>query len=101
MRMTERKPTSVGEILTHEFLAPLELSQTQLARQMGVPPRLVNELCRNKRSITADSALMLARVFGNSPQFWQNLQQKQDLWDATHDAKRRERIEKARPFEAA
>ncbi|HSP58040.1 MAG TPA: HigA family addiction module antitoxin, partial [Halomonas sp.] len=76
--MTERKPTSVGEILTHEFLAPLELSQTQLARQMGVPPRLVNELCRNKRSITADSALMLARVFGNSPQFWLNLQQKQD-----------------------
>lgn len=44
---------------------------------------------------------MLARVFGNSPQFWLNLQQKQDLWDATHDAKRRERIEKARPFEAA
>ena len=101
MRMTERKPTSVGEILAHEFLEPLDLTQTQLARQMGVAPRLVNELCRNKRAITADTALMLARVFGNSPQFWLNLQQKQDLWAATHDVKRRERIEKAKPLVAA
>lgn len=101
MMQTSRKPTTVGEILNHEFLEPLGLNQTQLAQQMGVHPRLVNELCRNKRAITADTALMLARVFGNSPQFWLNLQQKTDLWEATHDERRRARIEKARPLRAA
>jgi addiction module HigA family antidote len=96
-----RKPTTVGEVLSHEFLEPFEISQTRLAEKMGVSPRLVNELCRNKRAVTADTALMLARVFGNSAQFWLNLQQKVDLWEATHDAKRLERIEKAQPLEFA
>ncbi|CBV42257.1 MULTISPECIES: HigA family addiction module antitoxin [Halomonas] len=101
MILTNRKPTTVGEVLTQEFLEPLGLSQTKLAERMGVSPRLVNELCRNKRAVTADTALMLGRVFGNSAQFWLNLQQKSDLWEATHDAKRRERIEKAKPLEVA
>ncbi|QTP58905.1 HigA family addiction module antidote protein [Billgrantia antri] len=96
-----RKPTTVGEMLTHEFLEPFDLSQTKLAERMGVSPRLVNELCRNKRAVTADTALMLSRVFGTSPQFWLNLQQKVDLWEAVHDAKRLERIEKAQPLECA
>ncbi|WP_275287300.1 HigA family addiction module antitoxin [Halomonas elongata] len=101
MILTNRKPTTVGEVLTLEFLEPLGLSQTKLAERMGVSPRLVNELCRNKRAVTADTALMLGRVFGNSAQFWLNLQQKSDLWEATHDVKRRERIEKAKPLEVA
>ncbi|OBX36668.1 putative HTH-type transcriptional regulator YbaQ [Halomonas elongata] len=101
MILTNRKPTTVGEVLTQEFLEPLGLSQTKLAERMGVSPRLVNELCRNKRAVTADTALMLGRVFGNSAQFWLNLQQKSDLWEATHDAKRRGRIEKAKPLEVA
>ncbi|MBW5798960.1 HigA family addiction module antitoxin [Halomonas elongata] len=101
MILTNRKPTTVGEVLTQEFLEPLGLSQTKLAERMGVSPRLVNELCRHKRAVTADTALMLGRVFGNSAQFWLNLQQKSDLWEATHDAKRRERIEKAKPLEVA
>ncbi|WP_328717397.1 HigA family addiction module antitoxin [Halomonas elongata] len=101
MILTNRKPTTIGEVLTQEFLEPLGLSQTKLAERMGVSPRLVNELCRNKRAVTADTALMLGRVFGNSAQFWLNLQQKSDLWEATHDAKRRERIEKAKPLEVA
>ncbi|MCE0734493.1 HigA family addiction module antitoxin [Halomonas sp. G15] len=101
MIQTKRKPTTIGEMLAHEFLEPLELTQTKLADQMGVSPRLVNELCRNKRAVTADTALMLSRVFGNSAQFWLSLQQKVDLWEATHDAKRRERIEKAKPLEVA
>lgn len=96
-----RKPTSVGDMLTHEFLEPLELSQTKLAERMGVNARLVNELCRNKRAVTADTALMLSRVFGNTAQFWLSLQQKMDIWEATHDAKRLERIEKAQPLERA
>jgi addiction module HigA family antidote len=101
MFKTNRKPTTVGEVLTHEFLEPFDLSQTKLAEKMGVSPRLVNELCRNKRAVTADTALMLSRVFGNSAQFWLNLQQKVDLWEATHDARRLERIERARPLEFA
>nr|WP_298410308.1 HigA family addiction module antitoxin [uncultured Halomonas sp.] len=101
MIQTNHKPTTVGEMLTHEFLEPLGLSQVRLAQAMGVAPRLVNELCRDRRAVTADTALMLSRVFGNSAQFWLNLQQKNDLWKAMHDAKRRERVERARPLENA
>lgn len=98
MIQTNHKPTTVGEMLTHEFLEPLGLSRVRLAQAMGVAPRLVNELCRDRRAVTADTALMLSRVFGNSAQFWLNLQQKNDLWKAMHDAKRRERVERAHPL---
>ena len=82
MPQTERKPVSVGEMLTEEFLAPMGLTQGALAEAMGVPRKLVNELCNNRRAITADTALMLARVFGNSPDFWLNTQRLTDLWEA-------------------
>jgi addiction module HigA family antidote len=49
---------------------------------MGVERKLVNELCNDRRSVTADTALMLARVFGNSPEFWLNVQRRTDLWEA-------------------
>jgi addiction module HigA family antidote len=88
-------------MLIHEFLQPLGLSQTELARLMGVAPRLVNELCRDKRAMTADTALILSRVFGNSASFWLNCQQKTDLWAAMHDTRRRQRIESARPMVSA
>lgn len=101
MIQTNRKPSTVGEILTHEFLEPLDLSQTRLAEKMGVHHRLVNEICRGRRAVTADTAIMLGRVFGNTPQFWLNLQQMNDIWEATHDAKRLERINKAQPLEMA
>ncbi|MFG6665931.1 HigA family addiction module antitoxin [Halomonas sp. HNIBRBA4712] len=96
--MTERKPTTVGEMLTLEFLEPLELSQSALARQMGTTPRLVNEICNDKRALTAETAIMLATVFGNTPDFWLNLQQKGDLWKALHSEKSMARIRKARPI---
>lgn len=95
---THRQPTSPGAMLVHEFLEPLGLTQVALAYAMGVTPRLVNELCRDKRAVTADTALMLARVFGNSAQFWLNCQQKTDLWRALHEPRRRDRIERARPL---
>ncbi|WP_447955828.1 HigA family addiction module antitoxin [Vreelandella sp. EE7] len=98
MMMTERKPTTVGEMLTLEFLEPLELTQSALARQMGTTPRLVNELCNNKRALTAETAIMLATVFGNTPDFWLNLQQKNDLWKAYHSKKSQERIRRAHPI---
>ena len=82
MLMTKRKPATTGEILTEEFMKPLGISQTELAEQTGLPRKHVNELCRGRRAITADTALILSRVFGNSPDFWLNTQRRTDLWEA-------------------
>jgi addiction module HigA family antidote len=83
-------------MLTEEFLTPMNLTQGALAEAMGVERKLVNELCNDRRAVTADTALMLSRVFGNSPEFWLNVQRRTDLWDALHTPKRRQRIEQAR-----
>ena len=72
-------PIHPGEILAEEFLAPLNLSQYRLAKGIGVPPRRINEIVHGTRSITADTALRLARFFGTSPEFWVNLQTHYDL----------------------
>ncbi|MGD0802029.1 MAG: HigA family addiction module antitoxin [Terracidiphilus sp.] len=96
MLSTERKPVKVGEMLTEEFLTLMNLTQRALAAAMGVERKLVNELCNDRRTVTADTALMLARVFGNSPEFWLNVQRRTDLWEALHTPKRRARIEQAR-----
>ncbi|MCX7342247.1 MAG: HigA family addiction module antitoxin [Hyphomicrobiales bacterium] len=101
MLLTERKPVSVGEMLREEFMEPLGLTQGQLAEAMGVQRKHVNELCTDRRTITADTALMLARIFGNSADFWLNLQRRNDLWDALHSPERRQRIERAKPLERA
>ena len=98
MLMTKRKPASIGEILVEEFMKPLALTQGDLAEAMGVPRKHVNELCNDRRTLTADTALMLARVFGNSAEFWLNAQRRNDLWDALHSRRRRVRIERARPL---
>jgi addiction module HigA family antidote len=68
-----------GEVLLEEFLKPMELSQNQLALGLGVHARRINEIVLKKRSITADTALSLARYFGTSPQFWLGLQTDYDL----------------------
>ena len=96
MLNTERKPASVGEMLTEEFLLPMRLTQGALAEAMGVQRRLVNEICKNRRAVTADTALILARVFGNSPDFWLNVQRRTDLWEALNTPKRRQRIDQAK-----
>ena len=100
MLTTKRKPASVGEILTGEFMARLGLTQAALAEVMGVPLEHVNELCNNRRGITTATALILARVFGNTPDFWLNTQRRGDLWQGLRDPKKRERIVRARPLEA-
>ncbi len=97
MNSTKRRPVSVGEILKEEFLSPMGLTQGQLAELMGVSRKTINELCGNRRTITADTALMLAKVFGNSAGFWLNLQQRNDLWEALNTEKRKIRIDAARP----
>jgi addiction module HigA family antidote len=86
-------------MLVEEFLTPLELTQGALAEAMGVQRKLVNELCNDRRAITADTALILARVFGNSPEFWLNVQRRTDLWEALHTPRRRQRIEQARALQ--
>ena len=72
-------PITPGEILLEEFLKPLEVSQYQLAKDVGVPPRRINEIVRGKRVVTAGTALRLARYFGTSDRFWLNLQTRHDL----------------------
>ena len=69
MNITKRQPVSVGEMITEEFFVPLDLTQGQLADAVGVSRKTVNELCTNRRAITVDTALMLAKVFGNTAQF--------------------------------
>lgn len=98
MRTTIRKPVSVGEMLIEEFMTPIGLTQTALAEAMGVPRKHVNELCNNRRSVTAATALILARVFGNSPDFWLNTQRRNDIWDVMHSPRERERVERAKPL---
>ena len=85
--MTKRKlrPVHPGEVLFEEFLKPKALSQNRLALDIGVHPRRINEIVLKKRSITADTALRLARYFGTSPQFWLGLQRDYDL-DIAADA---------------
>jgi addiction module HigA family antidote len=101
MLMTKRKPASVGEILIEEFMAPMDLTQGALAAAMGVQRKHVNELCNDRRAVTAATALILARVFGNSPDFWLNLQRRSDLWRALNSPRGRQRIKRARPLRAA
>ena len=83
--MTDKlSPIHPGEILLEEFLKPMNLSQNRLAIDIGVDTRRINEIVLRKRGMTADTALRLARFFGNSPQFWMGLQTQYDL-DVTQD----------------
>jgi addiction module HigA family antidote len=79
--MTDKKlaPVHPGEVLLEEFLKPMSLSQNRLAVSIGVPPRRINEIVLGKRSVSADTALRLARFFGTSAQFWLGLQSDYDL----------------------
>lgn len=71
-----------GEVLLEEFLIPMDLSQNQVARDISVPPRRINEIVLGKRAITADTAIRLARYFGTTEKFWFGLQADYDLEEA-------------------
>ncbi len=79
MRQKKLPPIHPGRILMDEFLKPMEISQYRLSNDISVPPRRINEIVHGKRAITADTALRLGLFFGNSPQFWLNLQSRYDL----------------------
>ncbi len=78
-RASKFPPVHPGEILLEEFLKPLGVSQYRLAKDVRVPPRRINEIVHEMRSITADTAIRLARYFGTSAAFWMNLQARYDL----------------------
>ena len=75
----EFAPITPGEMLKEEFLAEYGLSQNRLAKAVGISPNRIAEIVNNRRRITADTALRLGLYFGNSPEFWLNLQQMHDL----------------------
>ena len=79
--MSARKlsPIHPGEVLSEEFLTPMNLSQNRVALAIGVPPRRINEIVLGKRGVSADTALRLARYFNVSAQFWMGLQMDYEL----------------------
>ncbi|MGH3549131.1 MAG: HigA family addiction module antitoxin [Pseudonocardiaceae bacterium] len=72
-------PIHPGDVLLHEYLEPLGVTQHRLAVAIGVPPRRINEIVHGKRRISADTALRLARYFGTTERFWLNLQGRHDI----------------------
>jgi addiction module HigA family antidote len=91
--VTIRRPSKIdgvtthpGEMLLQEFLIPLGISQNQLALDIRVPATRIGQIVKGNRSITSDTALRLARYFGNSPEFWLNLQQMYDLSRARQES---------------
>jgi antitoxin HigA-1 len=80
--MAKLKNIHPGDVLLHDFLEPMDISQNKIARDISVPPRRINEIVLGKRAITADTALRLACYFGNSEKFWLGLQDDYDLEEA-------------------
>ena len=77
--MAKLTPVHPGEILSEEFLAPLGLSNNKLAIDLGIPASRIDQIVKGKRAITADTAFRLSLYFGNSPEFWMNLQASYEL----------------------
>lgn len=95
----KRRPTHPGEMLREDFLPDFGLTVTRLAEAVGVSRQTVNELLRGRRAVSAEMALRLARLFGNSPEFWINAQRAVDLWDAARTIKGE--IARIKPLRAA
>lgn len=84
----QRRPTHPGEMLREDFLSDYGLTVAQLAKRVDVSRQSINELLRERRSVSPEMALRLARLFGNSPEFWLNAQRAVDLWDAARAIKK-------------
>jgi addiction module HigA family antidote len=94
------KPVHPGEILREEYLKPYGLSMNKLAMDIRVPTTRIGEIVNERRGITSDTALRLARYFNTSPQFWMNLQVKYDL-DVAEDKQQADIIRDIRPLKMA
>lgn len=84
----KRRPTHPGEMLREDFLNDYGLTVSQLAEAVGVSRQSINELLRGRRAVSPEMSLRLARLFGNSPEFWLNAQRAVDLWDAARAIKK-------------
>jgi antitoxin HigA-1 len=82
-----RPPSHPGEILLHEFLVPKDLSQVALSQKLRLPIQRINTLVKGKRGMTAETAILLSRELGTSPEFWMNLQTAWDLYHARNRLK--------------
>ena len=100
MATNKMRPIHPGEILREEFLAPLEMSANALAMALHVPAPRVNDIVRERRTVTPDTALRLARYFGTTAQFWLNLQSSFDLRQAEGELRRKIEQE-VRPMQRA
>lgn len=79
-----RRPTPPGEVFLEDFLLPLGITQKEAAGHLRISYPRMNEIVNGKRAVTPDTALRLARFTNTEPEFWLNLQQAVDLWDAMH-----------------
>ena len=95
----KRRPTHPGEMLRDDFLPDYGLTVSGLAEAVGVSRQSINELLRERRGVSPEMALRLARLFGNSPEFWLKAQQAVELWDAAQAAK--EDVERIKPLSVA
>ncbi len=93
------KPTHPGEMLREDFLADYGLNAASLADALGVSRQTINEILRERRAISPAMALLLSRLFGNSPEFWLNAQRAVDLWEAKK--LQNKRLKRIRPLNAA
>jgi antitoxin HigA-1 len=98
-RQRNVRPTHPGEMLREDFLPDYQLSVSRFAASLGVSRQTVNELLRERRAVSAEMALRLARFFGNSPEFWLNAQRAVDLWDTMKNKK--SEIDRISPISAA
>jgi antitoxin HigA-1 len=94
-----RRPTHPGEMLREDFLPDYDLTVAGLAEAVGVSRQSVNELLRERRAVSPDMALRLARLFGNTPEFWLNAQRAVDLWDTAKAIKKD--VSRIKPLSAA
>ncbi len=98
-RKTEVRPIHPGEMLREDFLPDYRLTVSGLAEALGVSRQTANEVLRERRSVSPQMALRLARLFGNSPEFWLNAQRAVDLWDAAREVG--PEVERIRPLSVA
>jgi addiction module HigA family antidote len=85
---THKPPTHPGEMLREEFIKPMNLKLVDVAKQLGISMNRLSELTLEKRGVTADTALRLAKLFKNTPEFWMNLQMTWDLYHAMRKLKK-------------
>ncbi|TDT37701.1 addiction module HigA family antidote [Halospina denitrificans] len=95
----QRKPTHPGEMLREDFIPDYELTVAGLAEALGVSRQSINELLRERRAVSPEMALRLARLFGNSPEFWLNAQRAVDLWTAAQSVQ--DEVDRIKPLDAA